>query len=605
VILRPYQAETLERLAGAMLAGQNRLLVKSPTGTGKTVTFAAMLQHAGLRAWLDCYPANERKMLVIAHREELLDQAAAKILAANPHLRVAVEQGERYATRTADVVVASIQTLQASGYRRLDRLMGHHRFRIVVVDEAHHAAADTYRTTLARLGFLPLAESNEAKSWGKNQKQMERDLREWDQVSSKDQVLVGVTATPNRSDAVGLTSVFQSIAFSYELRAAINDGWLVPIVPWVVETDLDLDDVKLVGQEFNQKDLAKAVNLERRNQLAVAAWEEYASDRSTIAFTVDVAHAHAIAAAFTAAGVEAAALSGETPKPERQQLLRAFSDGRLQLLSNCMVLTEGTDLPITGCILHCKPTRSASLYEQMTGRGLRLFEGKQDCIVIDVVDVTSKHSLATSPVLYGLPPGVMAQGRQLEDVARFIEDVMEEFPSLDIHSYGHITLDELRARVKTIDLWQLPDLGAHGQGLRLKWVRTGPEAFRLQYPWEDATETLIVGVDLLGRFEVATSYRQKLGNGTIETTANIIAAGMDSANEALRSAERFMINHRTSVFRMKDSSASWRNKPASEKQIQLLRNMRAPIREKLTAGEASDFIDARRLVNKRRKAEGR
>lgn len=599
--LRPYQVQTLERLKAELLDGKNRLLVKSPTGTGKTVTFAAILQDPGFRGWLETYPATERKMLVIAHREELLEQAAQKIHAANPGLRVGIEQGDRVASRACDVVVASIQTLQATDYRRLDRLTAHHRFRVVIVDEAHHAAAMTYRTVLAKLGFIPLAEPNVAKTW-RDAKTQARELAEWDTTASQDQVLIGVTATPNRKDAAGLSSVFQTIAFSYDLRQAILDRWLVPITAWTVETDTDLDDVRTMNtRDFNQRELAAAVNQEKRNQLAVAAWEEYAQGRYTIAFTVDVAHAHNLAAAFEAIGVDAVAVSGETPKDLRRQYLRAFQEGRIQLLANCMVLTEGTDLPRCDAILHAAPTQSGTLYEQRTGRGLRLFEGKEDCVVIDVVDVTRKHSLATAPTLYGLPAGIMAQGAQLEDAAAFVEEALELFPNLDIGAYEHITLAELRARVETVDLWTLPDLGDAGKGLKLRWVRTDVDVYRLQYPWEETNEHVIVRRDLLDRFEVALTARLK-DDKHAKVDDRTIIAGLADAHEALRVAEGFVAKYRSSVWRMKAAGAPWRSKPASEKQIALLKKLRAPIREGLTAGEASDFIDARRIVTQRQKA---
>ena len=332
--------------------------------------FAALLQWPGVKAWLGQFPETRRKMLVIAHREELLDQAAEKIYKQNPGLVISVEQGARYASRYSDVVIASIQTLSARKFHRLKRLLRQHVFRIVIVDEAHHAAAVTYRTALAHLGFLPSTaiaaggDEIEAATFD-DVKVMEQALEGWDARAPKDRLLIGVTATPNRTDAIGLGCVFQTIAYSYALKAAIDDKWLVPIKPWVIETTTSLDNVKMSHGDFNQRYLAETVNTEKRNQLAVAAWQEHGADRSTLAFTVDVAHAGSLAWQFQQAGVNAKALSGETPKDERRQMLAGFKAGRVKLIANCMVLTEGVALPMASCILHAKPTKSATLYEQM------------------------------------------------------------------------------------------------------------------------------------------------------------------------------------------------------------------------------------------------
>jgi hypothetical protein len=164
--LRPYQVDALEDVWTAFTRDRhNRVLVKMPTGTGKTVMFAEMLRHYAER-WeclLPTYRPNRgARMLVIAHREELLDQAADKISKANRGLMVSIEQGDRYANKYSDVVIASIQTLQAMKFRRLKRLLEQHTFRLVIVDEAHHAAAASYRTALVHLGFLPPADASES-----------------------------------------------------------------------------------------------------------------------------------------------------------------------------------------------------------------------------------------------------------------------------------------------------------------------------------------------------------------------------------------------------------------------------------------------------------
>jgi superfamily II DNA or RNA helicase len=596
--LRPYQVAQLDAIVAGLEAGSNRLLVKSPTGTGKTVTFAAMLKHPPIVRWLAEFPAGDRKMLIIAHREELLDQAAAKIRAANPHLIVTIDQGQRRASVYADVIIASIQTLSACKFRRLERLISRVTFRIVVVDEAHHAAARTYRTALVHLGFLPnynglgAAEKDIEAANYDDVVDMEASLSGWDGLAPKDRLLLGMTATPNRSDAIGLGCVFQSIAYSYALKDAIADGWLVPITPWSIETSTSLDEVHLARGDFNQRELADTVNNERRNELAVASWLEHARGLATLAFTVDVAHAHALAAKFNRYGINAAAVSGDTPKDERRSHLADFQAGHLDVLCNCMVLTEGTDLPRAACILHAKPTKSATLYEQMTGRGLRLFPGKAECVVIDLVDVARKHSLQTAPVLYGLPPALLAKGQTLEQLSDGLEELINKQPGFDIGQAldgRHLTLAALQAAASTFDIWTIPELGSFGVGRVMNWIKVDAETYRLRYPWADGTEVLQVSKDLLGKWEVVITLSPRDHAPKRQRT---LATGILFEGVAGEIAERFLLQDRRAVMKLKDREASWRSRPASDKQLALLMRLRVPLIPKdCTMGAASDLID--------------
>lgn len=599
---RPYQLAADDAILAAFDEGRglNRLLVKKPTGTGKTVWFAALLDV--LAPWLARFPKWERRMLVIAHREELLDQAADKIRKQNPGLIVTIEQGDRHASRSSDVVIASIQTLQARNYKRLRQLLLTMTFRIVIVDEAHHSAATTYRNVLALLGFLPTIKGEDTGEMEvatfDDVTVMEKALQGWDAIAPKDRLLIGVTATPNRSDSIGLGCVYQTIAFNYDLKKAIEDEWLVPILPQVIETKTSLDDVKMQRGDFNQKQLAEAVNTQVRNQAALAGWREFADGIPTIGFSVDVAHAHALADLFERDGIRAQAISGETPKDDRRSYLKQYTDGQIDVIFNCMVLTEGTDLPITGCILHAKPTSSATLYEQMTGRGLRLYPGKTECVVIDVVDVAKRHSLQVAGVLYGLPPSLLAKGKNLKQLKDEWDAFVEKNSGVDLASMGRMTLEELQMRASTFDIWSVPSLGAFGAGRAMHWIKVGDEEYRLQYPWADGTETLTVVKDMLGHFDVSLTIRPH--GGPVGTRQRTLATQIDSADHAASLAEQFVLQERRSVMKLKSSEAPWRKRPASEKQVGLLRRYGAPVAKGLLMGEASDMIDAYQARRARR-----
>lgn len=596
--LRPYQRAQLDAIAKGLQGGLRRMLVQASTGTGKTVSLAAIPDWPPIRAWLQQFHERERKMLVIAHREELLEQAADKIQKANPGHWVSIEQGARYASAQADVIVASIQTLSARKCQRLRELQRRHRFRIVVYDECHHCASPTARNVLTWLGFLPPSDNDGQESAQFDDAAvMEAVLKGWDAVAPQDQFLVGYTATPNRSDAVGLGAVFQEIVHQYPIRQAVTDQWLVPITPWIIETQSDLDAVRTTHGEFNQKDLATAVNTPHRNQMAVAAWRQYAEGLSTIAFTVDVQHAHDLADTFAGAGISAVALSGVTPPDERRRILRAFTAGEIQLVANAQLLTEGVDLPRATCVLMAKPTKSATAYTQMVGRVLRPYPGKTAAIVIDCVDVARRHSLQSAAVLYGLPPNLSAKGKSLDQLADEWEAFREQYPGLEIGTVPK-TLEELLAKARTFDIWSVPAMGDYGAGLTMRWIRLGEETFRLAYPWNDGTETLTVSKDLLGRFSVEVARKASVAliapPGPIPGGPVVLAQGVVTASAALQLAEAFLQQERRTVMRLKDQSAPWRSRPASEKQLALLRRLRIPVNGKMTAGQASDAIDVSR-----------
>lgn len=593
--LRDYQHAMLDAIHAEVMRGNRRVLVRSATGTGKTVSFAHILKHAGIQQFLAQHPEGQRRMLIIAHREELLDQAASKLMAVNPSMVVTIEQGDRYASRYSDVVIASIQTLAARDGRRLDRLMASMNFPIVVVDECHHAAARSYREVLHRLGFLPSPDSNVGDVDTNSEQAIaaaEQRMAEWDRHAPKDRLLIGFTATPNRSDAVGLSVVFQTIAFSYAMKDAIADNYLVPIRAFAVETDTSLDNVKTTAGEFNQKDLAEAVNTPQRNVAALGAWQQHGAGRPTLCFTVDVQHAHDAAEVWQRAGHRFEAISGKTPKEERRALLRDFQDGKLDGLCNAMLLTEGTDLPRASCLVHLKPTKSATLYEQMTGRGLRLHpeSGKTDCVVIDMVDVSRRHSLQAAPVLYGLPPELAANGKTMREVESELAVLRNEYPNANLDELleGLTTLDGLRAKLAELNVWEVQPL-PEGVVLatRLDWLKIG-DTLRLSYPWSDGNETVEVTRDILGHYDVTRAFKAR-DVGVLDTAT--IITGVHSLDEAAVRAEQFLVDQRASILNMKDRNAAWKGADATPRQLGLLRKLRVPFGAKLSKGEASRLID--------------
>lgn len=595
--LRPYQRDCQDAVARALNEGLRRLLVQAATGCGKTQIFASMWQHPQIAEWLDSLPKGRgAKYLIVAHRRELIDQALARVQSLNPGLLCSVEQEDRFANNYSDLIVASVQTLAARKHARLKRLLTRHDFRIVVADECHHAVSPSWRTALVLLGFLPPADASDKNdveaATHEDAKQMSAALRGWDEIAPKDRLLLGFTATPNRADQIGLSAVFQAIASQYPLRQATDDGWLAPIRAWVIETSESLDEVRTTHGDFNQKDLAEAVNTVRRNRLAFDSWKLHAADRSTLAFTVDIAHAHDLARVFSYNGVNAKAISGDTPREERRQALADYTDGKIQVLTNAAVFLEGVDLPRTACVLMAKPTKSASLFEQAIGRGLRTYPGKDCCVLIDLVDVARRHTLMTPAVLYGLPPGLTLEGKTLSQAADDLDEFREKYPSFDLAKLAgpRFTMEDLLRRAVSLDLWKVPALPPFMADRSLKWTKLGEDEYRVRYPVQDGAETLSVQKNMLGAYDVVLTVRVT-GRAGLAVTQRTLAAGVAGPAEAATLAEAFVEAERPTVVKLKDPEAPWRRKAMTDKQLALLHRLGVPFAPGLTAGAASDLID--------------
>lgn len=327
--LRPYQAAAVEGVRAAWREHRSTLLVL-PTGAGKTYTAATIVAE---RAALG-------RVLWLAHRTELLSQAADTLRSLG--LSVEIEQAEERAGIIcgAEVVCASVPTLRG---RRLAR-WPEHTFATIVVDEAHHATAPTYVGILDHFANARV---------------------------------LGLTATPDRTDRVGLGEVFETCAYEYPIRTAIEDGWLVPPVSRGVDLpELDLRGLRSVAGDLEVGELETRV-IESLEQI-VGPLIEHAGARQSLLFVPGVRAAHLAVEILERAHVDAAAIDGSTPPDARRETLARFRDGRIRVLANCAVLTEGTDLPMASCVAMARPTTSRSLYAQMLGRGLRPLTGVVD-----------------------------------------------------------------------------------------------------------------------------------------------------------------------------------------------------------------------------------
>lgn len=374
--LRPYQVEALDRVAAAEQRGVRKQLVVAATGLGKTIMFCALARARGGRT------------LILAHRDELVSQAVAKVREVWPDVDVGTVKASDDDVHSR-VVVASVQTLSRS--RRLDRLLGTQSaesagllasmvheiepFDLVVVDEAHHAAADSYRKIIEALRAGEL----------------------------DGPLLLGVTATPDRGDGKGLDDLFDEITANYDILWGIRSKYLCDVRGLRVElSDLNLSNVKVSKGDYEAGAAGRALEAAGAPQFIHRAWAAHAADRRTLVFVPTVELSKQIAAEFVKHGVRAAHVDGTTELTERRRILADYASGELQVVSNCMVLTEGFDSPRTDCIIQARPTKSRALFTQIIGRGTRRHPDKTDLLVLDIVGSSNELSLVTVPSLFGL-----------------------------------------------------------------------------------------------------------------------------------------------------------------------------------------------------------
>lgn len=535
--LRPYQLECLQSILEGYRRGLRRQLVCLPTGTGKTVIFAEFPRFFRMK----------NQMLVLAHREELLDQARDKLLRSNPALKVEIEQAHRNASPDCDVVVASVPTLGRQGSSRLQHL-DPDRFYLIIVDEAHHAPAASYR----------------------------RILEHFDLFSSETRkLLVGFTATPKRGDGVGLDKIFQEIIYSKRLPEMINAGYLSPVTGFRVETEVDLSRIRTRMGDFVTGQLSEAVNIASRNEIVVDVYRQKIPNSQTLCFCVDVAHAHAVADQFNIEGIPAAAVTGDMDRSERSRILKDFREHKINVLANCMVLTEGYDEPsITGIIL-ARPTKSALLYTQMIGRGTRLHPGKEAVCVIDIVDVTRDHKLSTLPSLFGLTDSFNMAGRTTREVEKAIRWAEKNRPWVPVHRARN--LDDLRYRCQRIDLLDLETPDEIEEFTRYSWVSIGQDSYRLGLPHAQA---LVIGRTILDKWEVSLTTKNE----------DETLAVQDRLDEAFLFAENWIRRELPYSVGLVNRQSRWRFEPVSEKQLSLLNQFNLEIPTGLTKGQASHII---------------
>lgn len=342
--LRPYQKKAEESILKEWENGNRKTVLNLATGLGKTIVFSNVARHA---------TENGERVLVLAHRGELLDQAAEKISEITG-CETVYEKAEQTAFGSdAPITIASVQSLSRD--ERLRRFPKDY-YSTIIVDEAHHSVSNSYQKVLKHFG---------------------------------DAKVLGVTATPDRGDKLQLSTYYDSEAYEYGMIQGIHEGYLCPIKACLIPLEMDIREVGMSAGDFSLKGADEAI-MPYLEAISKIIAEEYA-DRKTVIFLPLVKTSKRMAQLLNEAGLSAVEINGETP--DRAERFKDFREGKYQVLCNAMLATEGWDCPPVDCVVILRPTKIRSFYQQMVGRGTRLYPGKNELLLLDFLWLTDKHGL--------------------------------------------------------------------------------------------------------------------------------------------------------------------------------------------------------------------
>ncbi|KAK2606080.1 putative ATP-dependent helicase IRC3 [Conoideocrella luteorostrata] len=568
--LRDYQQDCIKSVLLSLKRGHKRVGISLATGSGKTVIFTQLIDKVHPRS------NGGDRTLILAHRRELVEQAARHCQLAYPDKTIETEMGAIHASGTADITIASVQSITSRD--RLEKF-GPSDFKLVLVDEAHHIVAPGYLKTLKHFGL--------------------------DQKQRDSPTLIGVSATFSRFDGVKLGAAIDEIVYHKDYVDMITDKWLSDVIFTTVESSANLSKVRNGAfGDFQTGELSKVVNTDEVNDITVKSWMAKAADRnSTLVFCVDLAHVSGLTHKFQEYGFDARFVTGDTPKLERSEILEAFKKGEFPVLVNCGVFTEGTDIPNIDCIVLGRPTRSRNLLVQMIGRGMRLHPGKKNCHIIDFVS-SLETGIVTTPTLFGLDPDELVEEASVTDM----RNMKEEHESADdtrhqvAYLNGAASPSSSADAVTFTDYSSVLDLIADTSGEKhiraisqYAWVQVGPERFVLSAP-----SGSYIRIERIQNPATASSptYRALeiralpagLSKSPFAAPREILTAA--TFNDAVHGADSYAANAFPHSFIHRNQL--WRRLPPTQGQLDFVNRLRGRAKaltvSDLTKGKAADMI---------------
>jgi superfamily II DNA or RNA helicase len=417
--LRSYQQEALDAIELSLLS-HTRVACVLPTGAGKTVLFAHLIDKAHREG---------KKALVLVHREELAEQAKAKVHSVAPRLTVGIVKAERNEV-DADVIIASVQTLARP--ERRESVIDAGQIGLVIVDECHHAVARTWMEVLGFFGCFPQEDPQTIDTSGPDEI-TGRFVHSGYTLATP---CVGFTATLTRQDGKGLGDVWETVAYEKDILWMIDNGYLTDVRGQSVTVDdLDMATIARSRGDYVEGQLGEALIASGAAEVTAQAYYEHAAEpplkpgdeyqiKQGVLFAPTVASAYAFAKAFNEAGIPTETVEGTISSEDRALIYKRYEAGEIRVLANCMVLTEGWDAPWAEVAVIARPTSSASLYTQMVGRVLRPWPGKSEALVLDVVGVAGRHKLQS---LTDLVKTTVLDGESYAEARLRIEKELDAF----------------------------------------------------------------------------------------------------------------------------------------------------------------------------------
>ncbi len=521
VQLRPYQSNAVHQCFRLWEQNVLNLLGVAAVGAGKTIIASTVMKlHLN---------APEKRVLFLAHREELLGQTVEKLAMIDNQIVAGIEQGRNVCPQNAQVMVASIATVK--NVQRLARWSPLRNISLVIIDECHHSTAPSYN-----------------------------DLLEEISRHNPGRHLLGITATPIRMDGESLSLIFDALAFRVDMPELLDLGYLCPIRGLTIRTNTSIENVPVSADgDYDPDKLAAAVDTEARNRVIVQSYLARGEGRPAIVFVASVRHAEHVAMEFRKHGIAAQAVTGQQKKEERRRIIDAYSRGELQVLTNCAVLTEGFDAPRTACVIAARPTRSPVTYPQQIGRGLRLHDSKRDCLVIDLVDINAQNVI-TLPKVFRLPETVRLEGENIRQMQRTVEKARLYHPEVDWEVSREFTATDIRQLLEPPDFFHLAQTLQPDTSTALTWMPLNDSFVCVVNIRENRIARL--DRDELGRWRFSYGpVRMRLGN---------------RKQEALADATELLRTRLSDEDRQRAASRPRDDGRPTEEQISLLREYRIP-----------------------------
>lgn len=508
--LRDYQSECINELL--LLKGGEKVIVKAPTGSGKTILMAGLVQMVSSR------------VLIVVPSTELREQTLDKIKrVCGDSIDIGSVQGKLDDVNSR-VVVATRQSLTHAKSNRMNRMSTYGEFEYILVDEAHQA--------------------------------VQQQIKLINNLTTENTKVVGFTATPYNDE---MNNLYTKIQYEKHILDMIGKGFLIEPTAILVQSETDLSSVHVLAGEFKQNELEDTVNNDDRNNLIVDAYLKYAKDRpNCLIFATGIDHADAITEAFNRRGIETYSVDSSVDAKEREAIIRGFKTGRYKVLVNIGVLTTGFDMEDLSTIILCRPTKSRILYEQTIGRVLRTHPTKKDALVIDIVDVASRHDLMSMSDIFDVDIESGETPSQAKERVKRLKD--KEKRKLEQARL------EKELRLKREQELKIQQIELFNQDMRKAFAQSKLDWFR----YDDMTYSLMVNSDTaytIQKVDRTTFTVYKVVTEKNNKSINMMDE-LSSLKDIIEETEEVALTNGTSYCK---KYTKWKSEKVTDKQLQYVK----------------------------------